>query len=103
MPEGPQRAALMVAGAGAVLVLVGLFGLVGSLVGLAALAAGTLLASRVRARRAIGDVDWWRMLAAGSGLVAVGIAVGLGLDSVGGLIEAVGAGLGVVAVALALP
>lgn len=96
------RAALLLAGAGAVAVLVNLFGLAGDLAGLAAMALALLLTRRAP-RRGAGEVDWWRMLAAGTALVAVGIPLAEGLETIGGLLTAVGAGLGVVAVALALP
>ncbi|CAN5498445.1 hypothetical protein BH20ACT15_BH20ACT15_13180 [soil metagenome] len=103
MPEPQLRAVLLVAGAGAVLVLVNLFGLVGSLIGLAAMAGGLLLARPARARRGVADADWWTLLGAGAGLVAVGIAIGQVFETPGGLLVAIGGALGVIAVALALP
>ncbi|MDP9189358.1 MAG: hypothetical protein M3O25_08930 [Actinomycetota bacterium] len=102
MAEPQLRAVLLVAGAGAVLVLVNLFGTGGALAGLAAMAIAALL-SRSASRSALGDLDWWRLLAAGTALVAIGIPVGLGLETIGGLLTAAGAALGVIAVALALP
>ena len=103
MTAAQLRAVLLVAGAGAVLVLVNLFGLAGSLVGLAGMAAGLLLARPARSRHGIADVDWWNLLGAGTVLVAVGVPIGLGLETLGGLVAGVGAAIGVIAVALALP
>lgn len=102
MFEPRLRAVLLCAGAGAVAVLLDLFGLAGALTGLAAMAVGTLL-SRRASPPAPGELDWWRLLAAGTGLVALGVALGLGLEALGGLLAAFGAGLGVIAVALAMP
>lgn len=97
------RAVLLAGGAGSVIVLVDLFGVIGLLLGLAAMA-GALLASRpARSRRGVAEVDWWKLLGAGSLLVAVGIPLGLALETPGGVLVGVGGALGVVAVALALP
>ena len=94
---------LLVAGAGSVIVLVNLFGVVGLLVGLAAMAGGLFASRPARARRGVAEVDWWKLLGVGVVLVAVGIPLGLGLDTLGGLLAGVGGALGVIAVALALP
>ena len=97
------RAVLLVGGAGSVLVLVNLFGVIGLLVGLAAMG-GALFASKpARSRRGVAEVDWWKLLGAGTVLVAVGIALGLALETPGGLLVGVGGALGVIAVALAIP
>lgn len=103
MSEPQLRAVLLVAGAGSVLVLVNLFGLIGSLAGLAAMAGGLLAARGARSRRGVAEVDWWKLLGAGALLVAIGIPIGEALETPGGLLVGVGGGLGVVAVALALP
>lgn len=97
------RVVLLVGGAGAVVVLVGVFGLVGALAGLAAMAAATVLTRRSATASAVSDLDWWRLLGGGTALVALGIGVGFGLESLGGLLAALGAALAVIAVALALP
>lgn len=99
--DAQLRFVLLWGGAGAVVVLLGFFGLAGGVAGLASMASATLLSRR--AARPTGDLNWWRLLAAGTGLVALGIAIGLGVEALGGLLAAVGAGLGVIAVALALP
>jgi len=103
MSESKLRAVLLVAGAGSVLVLVNLFGLTGSLVGLAAMAAALVAARGARSRRGVAEVDWWKLLGAGVVLVGVGIPAGLVLETPGGLLAGVGGALGVIAVALALP
>lgn len=103
MTESRLRAVLLVAGAGSVIVLVNLFGLAGSLAGLAAMAGGLLASRSARGLRGVAEVDWWKLLGAGTALVAVGIPLGLLLDTPGGLLAAVGGAFGVIAVALALP
>jgi hypothetical protein len=101
--EERLRAALLVAGAGSVIVLVGLFGLIGSLAGLAAMAGGLAGSRAARSRRGVAEVDWWKLLAAGTAMVGIGIALGEILETPGGLLAGVGGALGVISVALALP
>jgi hypothetical protein len=96
------RAFLLLAGAGAVVVLIGVLGLAGSLAGLAAMAVGALLTRALRPGPG-SPADWWAMLALGAALVAVGVPLGLAWETPGGLLEVVGAGLGIVAVALGWP
>ncbi len=103
MPQPRLRALLLVAGAGAVLVLVDLLGTFGALAGLAAMIAGLVLSAVAAPRPGPGVVNWWSLLAVGTALVAVGIPLGLPLETIGGLTAAAGAALAVVAVALALP
>ena len=103
MAEQRLRAVLLVAGAGSVIVLVNLFGLIGSLLGLAAMAGGLAASRAARGRGGIAEVDWWKLLGAGTALVGIGIALGRVLETPGGLLVAIGGALGVIAVALALP
>ena len=103
MSEQGLRAVLLVAGVGSVIVLVNLFGTVGLLVGLAAMAGALIAARPARSRRGVAEVDWWKLLGAGAALVGAGIVLGLALETPGGLLVGVGGALGVIAVALALP
>jgi hypothetical protein len=98
----PPGAALLLAGAGAVLVLVRLAGTPGALIGLAAIVAGTVLAAPYAERRAAID-GWWNLLAVGALTVLAGTPLELVSDTIGGLITALGAILAAVAVALGLP
>ena len=64
---------------------------------------GSFASRPARARRGVAEVDWWKLLGAGTVLVAVGIAARRVLETPGGLLAGVGGALGVIAVALALP
>jgi hypothetical protein len=99
--ERRLRANLLVALAGAVLVLIDVGGLGVELAGFGLIAVATLLTAR--ARSATGEVNWRRLLLVGAALVAVGIPIGLALETVGGLLAAGGAVLVVVAAVLGLP
>lgn len=103
MTDSALRAALLLAGAGSVIVLVNLFGLVGLLAGFAAMAGGLVASREARSRRGLAEVDWWRLLGAGTALVAVGVPLAELLETPGGLLTGIGGALGVIAVALALP
>jgi hypothetical protein len=48
-------------------------------------------------------VNWWTLLASGTALALVGVALGLALEGPGGLITAVGGGLVIVGVAFGMP
>jgi len=100
--EPRLRASLLIAGTGAVLVLIDVAGVPGALAGLGLIALGLLLSSPARRERT-GELDWWRLLAAGAALVAVGIVLGLAVESLGGVLAAAGGVAVVIAVALGLP
>ncbi len=102
MAQPRLRASLLLAGAGALVVVVGFLGLVGSLAGLSAMALASALTWALRSARG-STADWWAMLALGTFLVALGVALGLLWETPGGLFEVLGGGLGIVAVALGLP
>jgi len=103
MRQPRLRASLLIAGAGAVLVLIDVGGLAAELSGLGLIALGSaLVAPGMRFPR--GDSPtWWRLLAAGTLLVAAGVALGQALETPGGLVAAVGGALVVIAAALGLP
>jgi hypothetical protein len=99
---GPLRVALLIAGAGALVVLVDLFGTAGALCGLGAILVGTGLSASSAPRGGTGEVNWWALLAAGAVLALMGVPLGLALETLGGVLAAIGAALVVVAVALGL-
>ncbi len=103
MPEARLRGFLALAGAGAVVVLVDLLGLVGSLAGAGAMALGLILSAPAAPAPGPDRLNWWALLAAGLGLVAVGVPLGLVWSTPGGLLDAAGAALVVIAVALGWP
>lgn len=107
MPEPPSTSGrgnralqvpLLIAGAGAIVVLLGFFGLIASIAGLLLVAAGTVLSAP-----AAPAGGWWRALAIGALLILVGILVGLLVDTLGGLFTVIGGVMVVAAVALAFP
>ena len=94
--------ALSIAGAGAALVLIRVAGTAGAVIGLAAIVAGTVLASPY-ADRPAAISGWWTMLAVGALVVVVGTPLELVAETPGGLLTALGAIVVAVAVALGLP
>jgi hypothetical protein len=96
------RLGLGLAGLGAVLVLVNLFGLPGRLTGLGAIVAGVVI-SAPHAGSGGPLRRWWDLLAAGAFIALAGIALSFAVESVGGLLAAFGAILVAIAVALGFP
>jgi hypothetical protein len=103
MSEPRLRASLLIAGAGAILTLIDVAGLAGSLAGLGLIVLGTLLVAPAARLGGRGELRWWRLLAAGTTLAAIGIPLGLALETVGGLLTAAGGALVVVGAALGFP
>jgi hypothetical protein len=81
------QGALLVAAAGAVLMLLGVLGATVNLIGLAALLLGTVLTAP--AGRLPGN-GWWSLLAAGAALALIGALLSLATDAVGGLVGLLG-------------
>jgi hypothetical protein len=88
---------------GAALILIHLLGTGGDIAGFALMALATVLSAGSAPQRGADGVNWWALLLAGSALVLVGVPVGLGLETLGGLIAAAGAAVFVVGVALGFP
>ena len=103
MKEARLRALLVLAGLGAVLALIDPLEPFGALLGLSALALVTLLTAAERRRAGKAEANWWRLLAAGTAMVALGVPLALLVEVVGGLLTAVGGAAAVTAVALGLP
>jgi hypothetical protein len=97
------KVALALGGAGAVVVLLPLLGDGAAIGGLVAVIAGTVLAAPYAERRGVLIGSWWTLMAAGALLVLVGVPLSLALESLGGLLTAVGGVFVAVAVAFALP
>ena len=93
----------MLAAAGAALVLIGLAGTPGDVAGLTAMVAGTILVAPYSDRPGATIEGWWTVLAAGTLIALAGAAVGLGVESLGGLLTVLGGVLAAVAVALGFP
>lgn len=103
MPAPRLRASLLIAGAGAVLILIDVGGTAAALTGLGLILLGLMLTAPARAVIGRDELDWSRLLRVGALLVMAGIAVGLLVESAGGLLAAAGAVCVVIAAALALP
>ena len=97
-----RRAPLLLAGLGAVVVLVDVFSTAGDLAGAAFVLVGTLgaLASPAPDRD---ELNWRALLVPGAALVVLGAPLELFWETPGGLLAGVGGVLVVVAVALGLP
>lgn len=102
-PPRALLAGLALVAAGAALVLIGLAGTPGDVAGLAAMAVGTILAAPYSDRSGASVEGWWTVLVAGTLIALVGAAVGLGVESLGGLLTVLGGVLAAVAVALGYP
>ncbi len=96
------RLGLALAGLGAMLVLVNLFGLPGRLAGLAAMIAGAVL-SAPRASEGGAAARWWEAMAVGALLTLAGVGVSFAVGSLGGLLAVAGGILVAIAVALGFP
>ena len=81
------QGALLLAGAGAVVVLLGVLGTAADIIGLGAIVLGTILTAPIGRREGNG---WWSLLAAGALLSVLGALLALATDSVGGLIALLG-------------
>ena len=100
--ERTPRLGLALAGFGAVLVLINLFGLPGRLAGLGAIVAGAVLSAPYAARGG-GAGRWWDLLVVGALLTLAGIGVSFAVGSLGGLLAVAGGILVAIAVALGFP
>lgn len=81
------RIGLLVAGAGAVVILLGILGTAADVAGLAAIVLGTVLTAPAGRRPGNG---WWSLLAVGAILSVLGALLALATDSVGGLVALLG-------------
>ena len=94
------RVALLIAGAGAVVILLGVLGTAAGIAGLAAIVIGTVLTAPAGRRPGNG---WWSLLAVGMVLSLLGALLALAADSVGGLVALVGGIVVVTGVAFGFP
>ncbi|MFN8113053.1 MAG: hypothetical protein U0R51_07615 [Solirubrobacterales bacterium] len=81
------QVALLIAGAGAVVILLGVLGTAADVAGLAAIVVGAVLTAPAGRRQGNG---WWSLLAVGAILSVLGALLALATESVGGLIALVG-------------
>jgi hypothetical protein len=101
--EGQLRGLLLVAGAGAALALVNLFGVLGSAIGLGLMVFGLVFSAAAAPRSDAPGPNWWGLIGAGVALAVIGVPLGLVWETPGGLLTAAGSALVIVGVALGLP
>jgi hypothetical protein len=94
------QASLLIASAGAIAILLGLFGTAVSVAGLAAIVLGTVLAAPAVREEGGG---WWRLLAAGAALSILGALLALVSETVGGLVAVLGGVAVVTGAAIGFP
>jgi hypothetical protein len=97
------QALLGIGGIGAAMALVGLLGTAGALVGVGLMALATILTTPAAPRSGTPGLNWWTLLAGGTALAMIGVALGLVLEGPGGLVTAIGGGLVIVGVAFGMP
>jgi hypothetical protein len=111
------QAVLGIGAIGAALALVGLLGTVGAAVGVVLMTLATILtapsAPQGKTGRSSGSpaerprtnapINWWSLLAGGTALAMIGVALGLVAEGPGGLVTAIGGGLVIVGVAFGMP
>ncbi len=100
--ERTLQLGLSLAAFGALLVLVNLLGVGGRLAGLAAMIVGVVLTAPFSERGGFAG-RWWTVLAVGTLLALAGIAVGIAVESLGGLLTVAGGVLVAAAVVLSFP
>jgi hypothetical protein len=99
-----QLQALLVIGAiGAGLALIQLLGIAGGLVGVGLMVICTVLTAPAAPAPEAGGLNWWALIAGGTGLALIGVPLGLALEAPGGLLTAVGGGMAIVGVAFGYP
>jgi hypothetical protein len=94
---------LLLAAAGAAVVLLRPFGDVASFAGLAPIVAGTVLAAPYAPTSDAQGRGWWTMLASGAAITLLAAGLSLLTETVGGLLAVLGCVLVAIAVALGFP
>lgn len=94
------QVALLLAGAGAVAILLGVLGTAADVAGLAAILLGTVLTAPAGRREGNG---WWSLLASGAILSVLGALLSPATDSAGGLVALIGGIVVLVGVAFGYP
>jgi hypothetical protein len=97
------RLSLLLAVAGALVILLRLFGDVASFAGVVAILAGTVLSAPYAPPPEAPGRGWWTMLATGAAITTIAAAVTLVAETAGGLLAVLGCVLVAIAVALAFP
>ncbi len=94
---------LLLAAAGALVILLRLFGDTASFAGVVAIVAGTVLSAPYAPPPDAPGRGWWTMLAAGAAITLVAAGLSFLVDTVGGLLAVLGCVMVAIAVALGFP
>lgn len=94
---------LLLAAAGALVILLRLFGDIASYAGVAAMIAGTVLSAPFAPPPEQPGRGWWTLLAVGAGITAAAGLLSLLSETIGGLLGVLGCVLVTIAVALGFP
>jgi hypothetical protein len=103
MRKTQLQALLVIGGIGAALALIQLLGIAGSLAGVGLMAICTVLTAPAAPEPGSGGINWWALIAGGTGLALIGVPLGLLVEAPGGLLTAAGGGLAMVGVAFGYP
>jgi hypothetical protein len=103
MRKTQLQAMLVIAAIGAGLAMVHLLGAAGGLIGLGLMLMTTILTAPAAPQPDAEGINWWALIAAGTGLALVGVPLGLVLEAPGGLITVAGGGLVIVGVVFGMP
>jgi len=103
MRKTQLQALLVIGGIGAALALIQLLGVAGGLAGVGLLVICTILTAPAAPDPDAGGLNWWALIAGGTGLALIGVPLGLVLEAPGGLLTAIGGGLAMVGVAFGYP
>ena len=97
------QALLVIAAIGAGLAMIHLLGAAGGLIGLGLMLMAAILTAPAAPEPDADGVNWWALIAAGTGLALVGVPLGLVLEAPGGLLTVAGGGLVIVGVVFGMP
>lgn len=97
------RLSLFLAVAGALVILLRLFGDIASFAGVIAIIVGAVLSAPYAPPPGAPGRGWWTMLAAGAAITTLAGAVSLAAETVGGLLAVLGCVLVAIAAALGFP
>jgi hypothetical protein len=99
----PLQLALFLAGAGALVILLHLFGTAVAVIGLAAIVIGTIVSAPYAPAPSEPGRGWWTLLAAGALVSLVAAPLALVAETAGGLLGVLGGVMVAIAVALGFP
>jgi hypothetical protein len=103
MTKTQLQALLGIAAIGAALALIQLLGTAGGFVGLGLMIVATILTAPAAPDSDAEGINWWALIATGTGLALVGVPLGLLLEAPGGILTALGGGMVIVGVVFGMP